>query len=282
VKEPCTAKSTRGIDDAPAHAAERIPAITPTTEDWHMTQRTDWSMARTTRSCPATGLFALIAIATASCTSHTNFPPGLEPWETNAAMPPAPAMGMEFPEQLSMVSRYWGDGSSISSVHARGYIDAPVADVARAARDPQTGFDPTASDGLTVLAYDIDPTYTWTYRTHVTTHAFVVVDWFLEWREGVVEGTTDAPTIYAVRWQKVDGNAQIEVMEGSLVLRRVDGHPEITAVEYQYHLKAPLSNAVTVRNYLTSIYGRLRDRSHGRTLDPVVCMECATPPANYQ
>ena len=244
-------------------------------------------MMQTSHRRPVRALLVAVFAAAAlgsvsSCgSSQTSFPSGLEPWEMNTASLPAPANGNEFPEQLTFVNGHYGDGSSVTSVHARAYINAPIADVAHAARDPQTGFDNTQSDGLTVIAYDTDANYQWSYRTHVTTHAFVVVDWFIEWRHGVVEGTEDAPRVYAVRWQKVDGNAGIEVMEGSLVLRQVDGHPEQTAVEYQYHLKAPFSNATTVHNYLTAVYGRLRDKAHGRTLDPIVCMDCATPPARY-
>ena len=233
------------------------------------------------RTAKLSVLIPVFAIATSCGSSQTSFPAGLEPWETNAAMPPAPMPGNEFPETLTFVTRHWGDGSAVLSVHAKAFIQMPIAAVAHAARDPQTGFDPTASDGFTVEAFDVDPTYTWSFRTHVTTHAFVVVDWWVQWREGVVEGTVAAPTVYAVRWQKTDGNSGIEVMEGSLVLRQVDGHPEATAVEYEYHLKAPFSSFTTITNYLTSIFGRLRDDAHGRTLSPIVCTDCVTAPANY-
>jgi hypothetical protein len=55
-------------------------------------------------------------------------------------------------------------------------------------------------------------------------------------------------------------------MEGSLVTRPLQGHPEITVVEYQYHLDALTANHGTIESFLNVIYGRLVDRVHGRTL----------------
>lgn len=240
---------------------------------------------------PATGteplvLVVMLGLSVAGCgSSSTTFPSGLEPWETpNQAVAPAATTTDLFPESLSFVNLRWTDpttNANVNSVHARGYLQVTLTAAFRAARDPQTAFDPTASDGFTVVAYDIEPAYRWTYRTHVTVHAFAVVDWFVDWRHGVVEGTAEAPRVTASRWQKTSGNAGISVLEGSLVLRAVDGHADVTAVEYQYHLTAPLSSHTTVRNYLTSIFARLRDGAHGRTLSPIVCMDCVAPPAGY-
>ncbi len=234
----------------------------------------------------AVALAAVVMAAASGCgSSTTSFPQGLEPWETpNTAVAPAATATDAYPESLGFALLHWTDtatNASVLSVHARGYLQVPITAAFRAARDPQTGFDPTASDGFTVVGYDTEPTYRWSYRTHVTVHAFAVVDWFVNWRHGVVEGTEAAPRVTSSRWQKTEGNAGITVLEGSLVLRVVEGHPDVTAVEYQYHLGAPLSTHSTVRNYLTSIFGRLREAAHGRPVSPIVCMDCVTAPAGY-
>ncbi|MEI8258918.1 MAG: hypothetical protein WCJ30_24885 [Deltaproteobacteria bacterium] len=251
-----------------------------------MTSRKFASGVSRTAGLGALALAAALGAASAACgSSTTSFPSGLEPWETpNQAVAPAATATDAYPEFLGFVNLHWTDpasAASIVSVHARGYLQVPITAAFRAARDPQTGFDPTQSDGFTVTAYDIEPAYRWTFRTHVTVHAFAVVDWFVDWRHGVVEGTEAAPLVTASRWQKTSGNAGISVLEGSLVLRAVEGHPGVTAVEYQYHLSAPLSSHSTVHNFLTSVFGRLRDAAHGRTLSPIVCMDCVTPPAGY-
>lgn len=229
---------------------------------------------------------ALTALAS-GCGSNvaTTFPAGLEPWEmTNLAQPPTSMTGEMFPETLSTAARYWtipGTTTRIPSVHARAYIRQPIARVFAAARDPQTGRDPTASQGFSVLAYATDPMYPFTYRTHVVVNSVITLQWDVDWRHGVVEGTIEAPRITATRWQKTMGSSEIEIIEGSLVLRAVESNPNVTEVQYQYHLKAPLSSHSTIESYLAVIFGRLKDRAHGRPLMPNDCADCPAPPAGY-
>ena len=227
-----------------------------------------------------------LALALAGCfgTETTAFPAGLEPWQmTNLATPPA-AMGTDaYPEQLSFFDTTWTAPMStahVPSVHARAYVQMPITAVWAAARDPQTGRDPTASQGFHILAYATEPDYQFSYRTEVHVDSFNL-DWEVAWRHGVVSGTSAAPLVTATRWQKVAGTTALTVLEGSMVLRAVEGQPNVTEVQYQYHLQAPLSGTDTIEGYLTVIYGRLRDRAHNRTLDPNDCANCATPPAGY-
>lgn len=217
--------------------------------------------------------------------SMNDCPAGLEPWEP-MNLAPAP-MGMEgdpFPETLSFARRSWvipGTTMRTSSVHARAFIKRPIAAVWAAARDPQTGRDPTASQGFGVRAYNTDPTFAFTYRTHVTVNAVITLMWDVDWRHGVVDGTIEAPRVTAARWQKTMGSSEIELIEGSLMLRAVDGQPDVTEVLYQYHLKAPFSSNETIVDYLTVIFGRLKDKAHGRTLVPNDCAGCPMAPPGY-
>ncbi len=215
----------------------------------------------------------------------TMFPSGLEPWEmTNLAQPPTSMTGERFPETLSFARKQWtlpGTTTRIPSIHARAFIQQPIATVFAASRDPQTGRDPTASHGFSVVAWATDPMYAFSYRTHVLVNALITLQWDVDWRHGVVEGTLAAPRVTAARWQKTMGSSEIEIIEGSLVLRAVDGEPNVTEVQYQYHLKAPFSSHVTIEDYLTVIFGRLKDRAHGRALMPNDCTDCPAPPAGY-
>ncbi len=233
--------------------------------------------------------FALVsALVGMGCYSdiQSAFPPGLEPWEmTNVAPLPAPRTGVMFPEEITFVRRTFAHPSvsdPVPSVHARAYIQRPIAAVWEAVRDPQTGRDPTASDGFRVVAWAVDsPRYQFTYRTHITVTEFVTLEWDVDWRHGVIEGTSVAPVVTATRWQKTSGSSALEVLEGSLVLRAVAGQPNVTEVQYQYHLEATLSGHDTIERHLSSLYQRLTDRAHGRPLNPNDCNGCPPRPPGY-
>jgi hypothetical protein len=215
----------------------------------------------------------------------TAFPPGLSPFDmTNTAPLPTPTATDAYPETLTFArTTYFSPVSmrTINSEHARAYIQASPAATWAAARDPQTGRDPVHADGFAVLAYADDPMYQYSFRTHVVVHNIATVEWDVEWRHGVVEGTDAAPTVTATRWQKTAGADAITVLEGSLVLRAVAGQPNVTAVEYQYHLQAAFSGYDTIEGYLSTVFQRLRDRAHGVALNPNDCVGCPTPPAGY-
>lgn len=226
---------------------------------------------------------AVLALVSGGCNATTAFPAGLEPWEmTNNATPPAATATAMYPETLS----FWEgrftlpNNSRINSVHARAWLQVPIAQAFAAARDPQTGRDPTASQGFRVLQYNTESTYQFSYRTSVHVD-FPVLDWQVAWRHGIVMGSLEAPQVTATRWQKVDGTSLLTTLEGSLVLRAVAGQPNVTEVLYQYHLAAPTSTTTTITDYLTVIFGRLRDRAHNVQLTPSDCTDCATPPAGY-
>lgn len=212
-------------------------------------------------------------------------PEPIRPWEwpSRAPVPGAP-IGSACAEQLAFTQTTWtppGRTDRVPAIHARGYLQVPITEAFRAARDPQTGRDPTSSHGFTVEAWAIDPAFPYSYRTHVVVNAIITLQWTLEWRHGVIAGTPAAPRATATRWVKVAGSGEIAVLEGSLVLRAIDGEPGVTEVLYQYHLQAPLSGHGTIREYLGVIFGRLRDRAHGRALMVDDCIGCPPPPPGY-
>lgn len=209
----------------------------------------------------------------------TPFPEGLEPWEENLAELPAPVEGDPCPETLVFVNQgYMGT----RSVHARGCIHAPMAAVWEAVRDPQTSRDPTTTHGFRIVAYETEPMYPWTYKTYVfVDHELTDIEFELNWRHSVVEGTEAQPLVTATRWAKTWGSSAISTMEGSLVLRPFEDDPAITEVAYQYHLQSIGSNHDTIQAFLSVIYGRLRDRATGVALDPRDCIECAAAPEGY-
>ena len=221
-------------------------------------------------STTLTGLALVLTTAIASCAGNRvdSFPPGVEPWETNLAALPAATAASPCPETITFVrTHYTGGGGRVDSVHARACIHAPIAEVWAAVQDPEVARDHTSVNSYAVIDPPMPEECDGAYQTqlNVGPGAFAF-DFRLCWRHSVAEGLEDAPTLTATRWQKVWGSSNITLMEGSLVTRPLDGHPEITVVEYQYHLDALAANHGTVQSYLDVIYHRLSDRVHGRML----------------
>jgi len=211
--------------------------------------------------------------------------PGVTPLVNVAPLPEATADD-PCPETLEMVRgtyRVPEDGRGVREIHAAACIHAPLDAVFRAARDPQTGRDPTAAMGFAVNAWETEPDYDCSYETHVIANEVLSMthEMDLRWRHDVVEGSAEQPLLTASRWQKTFGSSAITLLEGSLVLQPLEGHPEITEVRYQYHLDAVSQGHETIEAYLAVIFERLRQRSHGETLVPDDCEGCAEPPAEY-
>jgi hypothetical protein len=240
----------------------------------------------TSRFATRAGMLAL-SMGLLGCfgNSATMFPAGLEPWEPmNMATPPAAQPGDPYPEQITFYRTSWRDPAtmrSVPSVHARAFIRAPLAAVWPAIHDPQTGRDPVSSHGFRVVEWATEPMYAFSYKTYVLVHNVIELEWNVNWRHGVVEGTLDAPRVVSARWQKTWGSDAIRALEGSLVARVAPNDPNVTALEYQYHLDSVASGHDTIEGYLRVIYGRTRDRAHGVPLDPNDCMDCPPAPPGY-
>lgn len=199
----------------------------------------------------------------------TVFPPGLEPWEeVNLAAMPTPTATDPCPETIVFARA--APYIRSTAVHARACVHAPLATVWAAIRNPQTGRDPTSTHPpFVVLDEPIAEECDGLYQTQVHVDDIIDVDFRLCWRHAVIDGTDEAPLMTASRWQKVWGTSAIATLEGSLVAYPLDNeHPEITVLEYQYHLDGARDGPELIESYLTVIYGRLRDDAHGIPLLP--------------
>jgi hypothetical protein len=192
----------------------------------------------------------------------TEFPPGLEPWEDpNMAPPPDPVGADTTPEALSMVRSRWVGGAA--SVHARAYVHADVATTFAAVRHPLAGADRRES---TTFTYEegTDPSVPYSHSSHLTVPDIVTVEFELDWRSDVVEGTLEEPVITATRWQKVWGTSAISLLEGSIVCRYVS--EGVTEIEIQYHLDSIGGGYETVEKYLTDYYASILALAHDQPL----------------
>lgn len=229
-----------------------------------------------TREHALIATFGLLSAGATGCYGNdaSAFPPGLEPWEENNAALPAATAEDPCPETIAFGADYTfmgmrpdGTAYRANAVHARGCIHQPMSVVWSAIQDPLVGKDHTTVNTFMVIDPPMAGECDGLYQSQINAGpAPFTVDFRLCWRMEVAEGLEDQPTLTATRWQKVWGSSALSVMEGSLVSRPLEADPTITVVEYQYHLNAVSASHQTIRDYLSVIYGRLRDRAHDRPL----------------
>ena len=204
----------------------------------------------------------LVALVQWGCfgVETTVFPDGLEPLEDNRAVAPPRNGDGAYPESLG-IARGYADGTYW--VHARGHLAAPISAVWAAARDPEVCADRRKVDRWQSTP-DVEMEYPFSYRIHNEVDDIIFVEFDVTWRHGPVEGTIEAPEIVAGRWQKTWGSTVIEVLAGSVVLRRVGD--DITEVELIEHLQATASTGDEAESYLRDYFASMGARAKGSPL----------------
>jgi hypothetical protein len=194
--------------------------------------------------------------------SPTPFPPGLEPLdETNQAPPVEPDGADPYPERIRFTM---GKTRDYNWVHGRGLVKASVAQVAEALAVPDVVIDRRSVTEWSVTP-DVEPGYRVSFGVHNIVRAFVTIEFDVTWREDVVEGTAESPTIIAARWQKTDGSDAITLLRGSLVGRQIaDGITEVEVIE---HLQAyATGDAGPARTFLEDVHRNVLAHVHGAPL----------------
>ncbi|MCK6519814.1 hypothetical protein L6R49_00075 [Myxococcota bacterium] len=188
------------------------------------------------------------------------YPEGLAPLAENTASAPASTEGDPWPEQLSVVS----DGEAEPMwVHARGYIQAPVATVWAALATPEVVVDRRVVGEWTVQEDD-PPRYDVGFLLHYLVFDVVTVEFDLQWDQAVVGGSAAAPTQVAARMTKVDGTVFISLMECSVLL--VEVAEGVTEVQLVYQLESATGEIEPAAAYVTDLFGSLKAVAHGEPL----------------
>ena len=194
--------------------------------------------------------------------STSPYPPYLEPFEEpNEAEPPAATATEPYPEEIRFLRRHWTGGAS--AVHARAYVHADVATTFAAVRAPLAGADRRESVTFT-FEEGVDPRVPFSHRSHLVIPDVVTVEFELTWLSDVVEGTADAPTRTATRWQKTWGTTAISLLEGSIVCVPVTD--SVTELQIQYHLSAVGSGYETIETYLQGYFDSILALVRGEPL----------------
>ena len=204
---------------------------------------------------------ALIS-GTTGCDSDepTEFPSGLEPLEVCTAPAPDPIEGDATPEDVRFVL---GTEDEYSWVHGRGFVHKPLAETWAAMRDPEVSVDRREVDEWTV-EHGVETEYDFSYVIHNTVNDIITVEFDITWRQGVVEGTVEAPELVGGRFQKTFGTTFIELLSGSIVARAVDD--STTEIELIEHLKATGKGADTAQSFLRDYFTSVVAKAHGNPL----------------
>lgn len=205
----------------------------------------------------------VLALGLAACggkSETTEFPEGLEPLEDMKADYPDGRTGDSWPETLNVVS---GDDEDYAWSHACGYIAAPIAEVWAAFAEPDNVVDRRRVQEWDVT-WDVEEGYDVSFELANTSYDIVTVEFDIDWREGVVDGTVDDPSTVGLRWQKVSGTDLIDLLEGSAVLQEMDD--ETTAVEMIEHLETIGSDSTDTEAYLSDLFASVVAVVHGEAL----------------
>ena len=203
-----------------------------------------------------------LALLLACHREPVEFPSTLAPLAENRAE--WPALGEEEPNVAS------GGSSELWWAHARGYVQAPVADVYAALADADVIVDRREVDAWEVTA-DTEPRFDRSYTVSLVVDDVVTVNFDLTWvyeiqaadDERDAEGTATAAI---ANWNKTDGTTFIDTLRGSLELRASDEDPEITELATIEELKASLRDDQTIAAYLRDLHASIVAAAHGEPL----------------
>jgi hypothetical protein len=217
---------------------------------------------------PAAALLLLGALT--GCNPVTNsqdpFPlsVGFQPMEpvVPSALFPAAAGNELCPQGLGAVVAVPNFGHYTS--HARGYLQANVARVYLALKDPASSYIHNqaghwALAGPDTFNVELFPlSYVVHYRSETPIAGTTIVTRFdVTYRGGPLQGTDADPVVVGQRYQKTWGVADIHIMAGSLVASPVDGCPGVTGVEMVGWLKATTQGQADCDGTLRDLFGDL-------------------------
>jgi hypothetical protein len=181
--------------------------------------------------------------------TETVFPPGLEPLG-NMKVGAGDPGDSRYPEILHMEA---GIDEDIW-VHARGYVHGDVGTVWLALQDEQVFIDRRAVSEYTI-EWDTEPEYDVSFVVSQTIEDIITVSYEVAFRQGLVEGSMEAPETVSIRFQKIFGTGLVERLEGSILLVTVD--EGITEFQFQEHMETPLPDTSDLESYVTDMYAEI-------------------------
>ena len=188
----------------------------------------------------------------------------LGPLEADNLAPEVPAEGGEpFPESMTLAAgededadHYWA--------HARGWVHADSARVWAALRELDVMVDRRAVDEWELVEDNVLPEFDFSFLIAHTVNDVFTVSYDLTWVFELQQGSVEVPEQVVARWDKTDGTPFIDLLSGSVLLRRVDSG--LTEVQLMEHLRATSRDEEELERVLTDLFADLVAASHGEAL----------------
>lgn len=205
---------------------------------------------------------ASLSLGLAACGGDevTAFSAGIEPLEPVQAPAPAARGDVRYPEAIVTVT---GLAQGYEWAHGYAYVQAPLARVYEALRDPEVTTDRRRVTEFTVTL-NSEPEYPYSYRVRNVVRDIVTLQFDMDWRLGPYEGTPESPTAVIGVYQKTWGSSFLSLLRGSVVARAVS--PEVTSLEMVRHIRAAAAGRNDAEQYLEDCFASIVARVHGRPL----------------
>ena len=207
-------------------------------------------------------LVIALTMGIASCKANVErgFPDEIAPLEDNLAEPVASRtegkLNFECGEET-------GEDPSYYWCHARGWVEAPIADVYAATQVPEVNIDRREVSSWDVT-WDVDPDAEVSYRIDHVVNNIITVEYSSVYGHTVHQGTPEEPEITWCVFDVVEGDDVIKVYRGSIVLvAEEDGLTEFQFIE---HLKTPMRDETQIEQTIRDIYADVLDTVKGRDL----------------
>jgi len=188
------------------------------------------------------------------------FPPGLEPLETNTATLPEGTPQDPHPEELDLLS---GEEGGTYWVHAMGYVHADLNRTWTFLRTPDVDVDRRQVASWTVEE-DADPEFDDGYIIHNQVTDPVPVEFDIRWDHGLIDDIEGVPYLTSARFEKVAGTVFIDQLIGSVLLERVTD--EVTSVDIVEHLRAAGGNVEQIETAVSDLYASVVACANGEAL----------------
>lgn len=197
----------------------------------------------------------------------TLFPGGLDPLEENLVPPFALEEGeLRYEERLEVVRARAASNGETPALHGRGYVHAPLAAVWRALRTPEVAVNRREASSWSAEEAS-DDRYDFVVVIRTVIRRIITIEYDVTWRHGIIAGDPSAPREVRVRYQKTFGSTAIWDLQGSMVLRAVDGGT--TELETIQYLGAVASGHDQMEPWFHDMFAELIALAKGLELPPL-------------
>jgi hypothetical protein len=201
-----------------------------------------------------------LSVALSALAGASGFPSGLEPVAQCRVAAPEAQPGDPYPERIELA---FGTEADFTWVNGHGYVHAPLSAVWAALQDPEVLVDRRKVAVWTFERREVTPAGS-SLRIRNTVRDLITVEIELTWRQGIVEGTAQAPLVVSAVYRKTAGTKVVRLMFGSVVARKVSD--SVTEIELVEQIDAITRTGELAATYNRDLFESIAARAKGLPL----------------